>query len=81
MRETMAQMHWDISKLLSLGVDEQFLKESDITPDQARGLVKGILFLRERYNELPLLLFHLLLQQRRHFCRLLGNRHAGLGIV
>lgn len=51
MRESMVQMHWDISKLLSLGVDEQFLKESDITPDQARDLVKGILYLRERYNE------------------------------
>ncbi|MGI0039421.1 MAG: hypothetical protein ACREAO_06365 [Nitrososphaera sp.] len=51
MRESMVQMHWDISKLLSFGVDEKFLKESDITPDQARDLLKGILYLRERYNE------------------------------
>ena len=51
MRESMVQMHWDISKLLSLGVDEKFLNGSDITPDQARDLVKGTLYLRERHKE------------------------------
>ena len=51
MRESIVQMHWDISKLLSFGVDEGFLKERDIIPDQARDLVKGILYLRERYKE------------------------------
>jgi hypothetical protein len=45
------QMHWDITKLLSLGVDEKFLKETKITPVQARDLVKGLLYLRERYKE------------------------------
>jgi hypothetical protein len=45
------QMHWDITKLLSLGVDEKFLKETKITPAQARDLVKGLLYLRERYKE------------------------------
>ncbi|WP_415283156.1 hypothetical protein [Candidatus Nitrososphaera sp. FF02] len=34
-------MHWDITKLLELGVDEKFLYDSNITPEQARDLVKG----------------------------------------
>ena len=51
MHESIVQMHWDITKLLSMGVDEQFLKESNVTPDQARDLVKGILYLREQYKE------------------------------
>lgn len=45
------QMHWDIMKLLSMGVDEKFLQESKITPAQARDLVKGLLYLRERYKD------------------------------
>ena len=44
------QMHWDIEKLLSMGVDEKFLQQSDITPAQARDLVKGLLYLQERYK-------------------------------
>ncbi|HVX02832.1 MAG TPA: hypothetical protein VHA09_06730 [Nitrososphaera sp.] len=52
MRESeLVQMHWDIVKLLSLGVDERFLQESNITPEQARELVKGLLYLRERYGD------------------------------
>lgn len=42
-------MHWDIAKLLSMGVDEKFLTESKMTPQQARDLVKALLYLRERY--------------------------------
>jgi hypothetical protein len=50
MRETEAlHMHWDIAKLLSMGVDEKFLTESKMTPQQARDLVKALLYLRERY--------------------------------
>lgn len=45
------QMHWDIMKLLSMGVDEKFLQEAKITPAQARDLVKGLLYLRERYKD------------------------------
>lgn len=45
------QMHWDITKLLSMGVDEKFLQEAKLTPAQARDLVKGLLYLRERYKE------------------------------
>lgn len=52
MREAeLLQMHWDIVKLLSFGVDERFLQESNLTPDQARDLVKGLLYLRERYAD------------------------------
>lgn len=50
MREAEAlHMHWDIAKLLSLGVSEKFLTDSKMTPQQARDLVKGLLYLRERY--------------------------------
>lgn len=44
-----AQMHWDIAKLLSLGVSEEFLMEDGVTPPRARELLKGLLYLRERY--------------------------------
>jgi hypothetical protein len=44
-------MHWDIAKLLELGVDEKYLLESNITPEQARDLVKGLLYLKERFGE------------------------------
>ncbi|HKZ61841.1 MAG TPA: hypothetical protein VJZ68_05430 [Nitrososphaera sp.] len=45
------QMHWDIAKLLEQGVDEKFLRESSISPEQARDLVKGLLYLKERFDE------------------------------
>jgi hypothetical protein len=45
------QMHWDIAKLLELGVDEKFLFESTITPEQARDLVKGLLYLKEKFDK------------------------------
>jgi hypothetical protein len=52
MREVeLIQMHWDIVKLLSLGVDEKFLQEANITPSQARDLVKGLLYLHAKYSE------------------------------
>jgi hypothetical protein len=45
------QMHWDIAKLLELGVDANFLQESNITQEQARDLVKGLLYLKERFGK------------------------------
>jgi len=45
------QMHWDIAKLLELGVDEKYLLETNITPEQVRDLVKGLLYLKERFGE------------------------------
>jgi hypothetical protein len=43
-------MHWDLVKLLELGVDEKFLHESGMRPEQASDLVKGLLYLKERYG-------------------------------
>ena len=45
------QMHWDIAKLLELGVDEKFIAESNLSPYQARDLVKGLLYLKERFSK------------------------------
>lgn len=42
-------MHRDLAKLLELGVNENWLAEISITPEQARGLLMGILYLREMY--------------------------------
>lgn len=44
------QMHWDIAKLLELGVNAEWLMQSNVTPNQARDLVKGLLYLKERYT-------------------------------
>lgn len=41
------------SKLLSLGVSEKFIKNVKISDEQARDLIKGILYLKERLKELP----------------------------
>jgi hypothetical protein len=38
-------------KLLELGVNEEFLTKSNMTPEQIRDLLKGILYLRERYKD------------------------------
>lgn len=48
--QKLLMMHWDVMKLLELGVDEKFLQESEILPEQARDLVKGLLYLKERYG-------------------------------
>lgn len=45
------QMHWDIAKLLEMGVDAEFITESNLTADQARDLVKGLLYLKERFGK------------------------------
>jgi hypothetical protein len=47
----MLLMHWDIAKLLTLGVEENFLKNADLKPEQARDLVKGLLYLKERFKD------------------------------
>lgn len=49
--QNLKQMHWDIAKLLELGVDEKFLSESSFTPEQARDLVKGLLYLKEKFDK------------------------------
>ena len=42
-------MHGDLAKLRSLGVDEDFRRTANLTPEVARDLVRGMLNLRERY--------------------------------
>ncbi|HKZ61638.1 MAG TPA: hypothetical protein VJZ68_04370 [Nitrososphaera sp.] len=42
------QMHGDIAKLRSPGVDEDFLRTANLTPEVASDLVRGMLKLRER---------------------------------
>jgi len=36
---------------LELGVDEEWLSKSKMTPDQARELLKGILYLKEMHPQ------------------------------
>jgi hypothetical protein len=43
-----AQLHWDLTKLLEMGINEEWTRQ--LTPGQARDLVKGLLYLRERYK-------------------------------
>lgn len=42
-------VHWDYAKLLELGVNEQLVCE--LSPIEARELLKGVLYLRERCAE------------------------------
>jgi hypothetical protein len=44
-----AQIHWDISKLLEMGVNPEFIQT--INPDEIRDLLKGLLYLKARYSE------------------------------
>jgi hypothetical protein len=50
--QEIALMHAHMAKLLECGVDGEWLSKSRITPDQARELLKGILYLREMYPQL-----------------------------
>jgi hypothetical protein len=43
------QLHWGISKLLEMGVSEELVK--DLTETEMMDLVKGLLYLKERYKE------------------------------
>ncbi|HUG96628.1 MAG TPA: hypothetical protein VMJ94_03730 [Nitrososphaera sp.] len=43
------QMHRDITRLRSLGVGVNFFRTGSLTPEIARDLVGGLLYLRERY--------------------------------
>jgi hypothetical protein len=45
------QTHWDIVKLLSLGVSEKFIRDSIMKPSQARDFVKGPHYRRECYGD------------------------------
>ena len=43
------ELHWGISKLLELGISEELIK--DLTENEIADLVKGLLYLKERYKE------------------------------
>ena len=49
--QEIALMHAHLVKLLELGVDEVWLSKSKITSDQARELLKGVLYLREMHPQ------------------------------
>lgn len=42
-------IHWDCAKLLELGVNEQLVRA--LSPSEARDLLKGIFYLKARYEE------------------------------
>jgi hypothetical protein len=44
---------WDIAKLVELGVDEEWLRSVNPTPQQARDLVKGLLYALEWAKSAP----------------------------
>ena len=42
-------IHWDCAKLLELGVSEQLVRE--LSPSESRDLLKGIFYLKMRYED------------------------------
>jgi hypothetical protein len=42
-------LHWDITKLLEFGVKEEVIVKAK--PEQIKELLKGLLYLRERFPE------------------------------
>jgi hypothetical protein len=49
-KERSLQVHWDIAKLLEMGVSEALIKE--LSEDEIRDLLKACLYLRERFPAL-----------------------------
>lgn len=49
--QEIALMHAHMAKLLELGVDEEWLSRSNLSPDEARELLKGILYLKEMHPQ------------------------------
>lgn len=49
MQSEIVQAHWDISKLLEIDVDEGFV--TLLSPIEAHEMVKGLLYLRERFSQ------------------------------
>ena len=44
------QTHWDISKLLALGVNAELIQQ--LSAQEIRDLLKGLLYLKARYAEI-----------------------------
>ena len=49
--QELQSMHWDLVKLLELGVNAEWLAKINIASNQARELVKGLLYLKERFGQ------------------------------
>lgn len=45
--QQLRSMHWDVAKLLEMGVSEEFV--SQMTPTQIRDTLKGLLYLHAKY--------------------------------
>ena len=48
-------VHWEIAKLLELGVSEEWLKETNPTSQQIKDLLKGFLYLREWSKDMAIM--------------------------
>lgn len=44
-------MNWDMRKLIELGVREEFFLMNELTSQQLEDMVKGLLYLREKYPD------------------------------
>lgn len=44
-------MNWDMAKLIELGIKEEFFVMNEFTLQQLQDMVKGLLYLRERYPD------------------------------
>lgn len=48
--EQLRSLHWDIAKLLEMGVSPDIVNQ--MSPEQVRDMLKGLLYLREKYKDL-----------------------------
>jgi hypothetical protein len=44
-------MNWDMAKLIELGIKEEFFVMTEFTSQQLQDMVKGLLYLREKYPD------------------------------
>lgn len=49
-QKQLMQTHWDISKLLALGVNAELIQQ--LSAQEIRDLLKGLLYLKARYAEI-----------------------------
>lgn len=48
--EQLRSLHWDIAKLLEMGVRPDIVNQMSL--EQVRDMLKGLLYLREKYKDL-----------------------------
>jgi hypothetical protein len=49
--EQIRKIHFDLAKLLELGMSAEWIEKMNLSPDEILGFVKGMLYLKERYGE------------------------------